>query len=79
MLIQSSPWKNWDMFSFQELCTVHCDIGPVHYQAEVMAEDEWHNNGPLDLVTVSLCIQIAIGKMQWAGMVTCGLWLCSLW
>jgi hypothetical protein len=31
---------------------------------EVMAADEWHNNGPQDLVTVSLCIQIAIDKMQ---------------
>ena len=29
-----------------------------------MAADEWHNNGPQDLVTVSLCIQIAIDKMQ---------------
>ena len=31
---------------------------------EVMAADEWHDNGPQDLVTVSLCIQIAIDKMQ---------------
>jgi hypothetical protein len=31
---------------------------------EVMAADEWHDNGPKDLVTVSLCIQIAIDKMQ---------------
>jgi hypothetical protein len=32
---------------------------------EVMAADEWHDNGPQDLcVTVSLCIQIAIAKMQ---------------
>ena len=31
---------------------------------EVMAADEWHNNGLQDLVTVSLCIQIAIDKMQ---------------
>ena len=31
---------------------------------EAMAADEWHNNGPQDLVTVSLCIQIAIDKMQ---------------
>jgi hypothetical protein len=31
---------------------------------EVMAADEWHNNGPQDLVTVYLCIQIAIDKMQ---------------
>jgi hypothetical protein len=31
---------------------------------EVMAADEWHNNEPQDLITVSLCIQIAIDKMQ---------------
>ena len=31
---------------------------------EVMAVDEWHDNGPQDLVMVSLCIQIAIDKMQ---------------
>ena len=31
---------------------------------EVMAEDQWHDNGPQDLITVSLCIQIAIDKMQ---------------
>ena len=31
---------------------------------EVMAADEWHDNGPQELVTVSLCIQIAIDKMQ---------------
>jgi hypothetical protein len=31
---------------------------------EVMATDEWHNNGPQDLITPSLCIQIAIVKMQ---------------
>jgi hypothetical protein len=30
----------------------------------VMAADEWHDNGPQDLITVSLCIQIAIEKMQ---------------
>jgi hypothetical protein len=30
---------------------------------EVMAADEWHNNGPQDLITASLCIQIAIDKM----------------
>jgi hypothetical protein len=30
---------------------------------EVMAADEWHLNGPQDLVTVSLCMQIAIDKM----------------
>ena len=31
---------------------------------EVMAADEWHDNGPQDLITVSLCIQMAIYKMQ---------------
>ena len=29
---------------------------------EVMAADEWHDNGPPDLITVSLCNQIAIEK-----------------
>jgi hypothetical protein len=29
---------------------------------EVMVADEWHDNGPQDLVTLSLCIQIAIDK-----------------
>ena len=31
---------------------------------EVMEADEWHDNGTQDLVMVSLCIQIAIDKMQ---------------
>ena len=31
---------------------------------EVRVADEWHENGPQDNVTVSLCIQIAINKMQ---------------
>ena len=30
---------------------------------EVMEVDEWHYNGPQDLVTVYLCSQIAITKM----------------
>ena len=30
----------------------------------VIVADEWHDNGPQDLVTVSLSIQIAIDKMQ---------------
>ncbi len=33
-------------------------------QHEVMVVDEWHNNGPLDLVKVSLCIQNVINKMH---------------
>ena len=41
-------------------------MGPciIMLQHEVMVVDEWHNNGPQDLVTVSLCIQNAINKMH---------------
>jgi hypothetical protein len=58
------PWNNWDMYSFQELCTDPCDMGLciIMLKREVM--DEWHDNGPQDPVTISLCIQIAIDKMQ---------------
>ncbi len=37
-------------------------MGPCNIvlQHEVMVVDEWHNNGPQDLCTVSLCIQNAI-------------------
>ncbi len=58
--------KNWDVFSFQELCTDPCNMGPciIMLQHEVMVVDEWHNNGPQDLITVSLCIQNAINKMH---------------
>ena len=31
---------------------------------EVMAVDEWHDNGPQDIVTGSLCIQIPVNKIQ---------------
>jgi hypothetical protein len=31
---------------------------------EVMAVDEWYDNGPQDLITVPLFIQIVIDKMQ---------------
>ncbi len=60
------PCKNWDVFSFQELCTDPCNMGPciIMLKHEVMVVDEWHNNGPQDLVTVSLCIQNAINKMH---------------
>jgi hypothetical protein len=54
------------MFSFQELFTDPSDIGPciIMLKHEVMEADERHDNGPQDLVTVSLCIEIAIDKMQ---------------
>ncbi len=60
------PCKNWDVFSFQELCTDPCNMGPciIMLPHEVMVVDEWHNNGPQDLITVSLCIQNAINKMH---------------
>ncbi len=60
------PCKNWDVFSFQELCTDPRNMGPciIMLQHEVMVVDEWHNNGPQDLITVSLCIQNAINKMH---------------
>ncbi len=56
------PCKNWDVFSFQELCTDPCNIEPciIMLQHEVMVVDEWQNNGPQGLLTVSLCIQNAI-------------------
>ncbi len=60
------PCKNWDVFSFQELCTDPCNMGPciIMLQHELMVVDEWHNNGPQDLNTVSLCIQNAINTMH---------------
>ncbi len=59
------PFKNWDVFSFQELCIDPCNMGLciIMLQHEVMVVDEWHNNELQDLVTVSLCIQNAINKM----------------
>ncbi len=53
-------------YSFQELCTDPCNMGLwiIMLQHEVMVVDEWHNNGPQDLVTVSLCIQNAINNMH---------------
>ena len=50
----------------QGLCTEPCDMGACTFmlKPEVMAGNNWHDNGPQDLVTVSLCIQIAIDKMQ---------------
>ncbi len=53
-------------FSFQELCTDSCNMGPciIMLQHEVMVVDEWHNTGPQDLVTVPLCIHNAINKMH---------------
>ena len=60
------PGRNCDIFCFQELCTDPCDMGPSIFILKhgVMEANEWHDNGPQYLVTVSLCIQIDIDKMQ---------------
>jgi hypothetical protein len=52
--------------TLKELCTDPYDMGPciIKLKHEVMAVDEWHDNGPQVLVMVSPCIQIAIDKMQ---------------
>ncbi len=49
-----------------KLCREFLRNGPciIMLQHEVMVVGEWHNNGPQDLVTVSLCIQNAINKMN---------------
>ena len=65
-LVSMQAMEELDIYSFQELCTVLCDMGPFinMLKHKVMVEDEWHNNGPQDLITVSLCIPIAIDKIQ---------------
>ena len=67
------PWKNWDIFSFQELCTDLCYMGPctIMLKHVVMAVDEWHNNGPQDLITLSLCITGGWWHLNW-GEQACG-------
>ena len=62
----SGEYAGQSIFSFQELCTDPCDMELciIMLKHEVMAADEWHDNGSQDLITVSLCIQIAIDKMQ---------------
>ncbi len=39
--------KNWNVFSFHELCTDSCNMGPciIMLQHEVMVVDEWHTMG----------------------------------
>ncbi len=41
------PCKNWDVFSFQELCTDPCNMGPciIMLQHEEMVVDELHTTG----------------------------------
>jgi hypothetical protein len=43
--------------------SIWCDQYPPAAQ-HISFADKWHDNGPRDLVTVSLCIQIANNKIQ---------------
>jgi hypothetical protein len=47
-------------FSTSMNCVQTTEPYIIMLKQEVMAADEWHDNGPQDLITVSLCIQIAI-------------------
>lgn len=49
----------------QELCRDSCNMGPcnIMLQHEVIVTDKWQNNGPQDLVVVSVCIHNVINKM----------------
>jgi hypothetical protein len=53
------PWKNWDIFSFQELCIEICDMGPSinMLKHQVIAADEWHSKGPQARVTVTFAFK----------------------
>jgi hypothetical protein len=42
--------------------------GIIMLKHEVMTSDEWHDNGPQDLVTLSMCVHTAIDKMQLCSM-----------
>jgi hypothetical protein len=50
-------------FSASRNCVQILATYVVMLKHEVIA-GQWHDNGPQDLVTVSLCFQIAINKMQ---------------
>jgi hypothetical protein len=57
------PWTG--TFSVSRNCVqILATWGIIMLKHEVIAVDEWHHNGPQDLVTVSLCILIAINKMH---------------
>jgi hypothetical protein len=52
-------------FQLPEIVYRSLNIGPciIMLKYELMAMDEWHDNGPKDLIMVALCIKIAIEKM----------------
>ncbi|KAI5091205.1 hypothetical protein C0J45_18411 [Silurus meridionalis] len=74
-IITSQVWQIRMLIRQNDYCTGVLrlnTIKDVHFfwpciftlQHEVMFVDEWHNNVPQDLVTVSLCIQNDINKMH---------------
>ena len=46
------------------MCIWPIKLDLIILKHEVMPADEWHNNVPQDLDTVSLCIQMNIDKIQ---------------
>ena len=53
-LVSMQAMENWDIFSFQELSTDPCNMGLFIIMLKNEVMDEWHNNGPQDLITISL-------------------------
>jgi hypothetical protein len=43
-----------------------CDMGPciIMLKHELKTSNQWYDNGPQNLIAVSLCIQIAVDKMH---------------
>ncbi len=61
------PGKNWDVLASRNYVQILATWGRASSccnMVKVKVMDEWHNNGPQDLVTISLCIQNAINKMH---------------
>ncbi len=76
------PCNNWDVFSFQDLCTDPCNMGPciIMLQHEVMVVDEWHNNGPQYLIEIlCFCKPIVTAAVRAAGLRRSWRWRCWMW
>ena len=58
--------KGCAMFLDIGIFSASCVMGPciIMLKHEAMVADEWYDNRPQDLVTLFLCYQIAIDKMQ---------------
>jgi hypothetical protein len=56
------PWLMYCHIPWLMYCHVLPEI--VYTSLRHGAVHKWHDNGPQDLVTISLCIQIAIDKLQ---------------